>query len=61
MPATHPDILADIAKLIKDVDKAARKDSPGGVKVTANEWLQIGIDAGFVVVDVIEAVGNAGH
>ena len=53
---THPDILADITRLIKDIDHAARKDSAGGVKITVEEWLKIGVDAGLVVVDVVASV-----
>ena len=46
--ARGPDLLA----LLREVIDAARKDSPGGVRITPGEWLDIGEQLGILVVRV---------
>ena len=43
-----PDFLA----VVREVVQAARKFSPGGVKITPAEWLAIGEDLGILVLGV---------
>lgn len=47
--AHAPDLLA----VLRTAVRAARKDSPGGVRVTPEEWLAIGEEAGLLVVAVV--------
>lgn len=47
--AAFPDLL----RVLGDFVRALRKDSPGGRKVTPEEWLQIGRDAGVLVENVL--------
>lgn len=53
MPHNLP---ADLVKLITDIVKALDPHGDGGRKVTPEEWVQIGRDAGLVVVDLVEGV-----
>ena len=46
--ARAPDLLA----LIREVVDAARKNSPGGVRITPEEWLGIGEEIGILVARV---------
>jgi hypothetical protein len=46
--ARVPDLLA----IVREVVQAARKNSPGGVKITPAEWLAIGEEMGLLVVAV---------
>ena len=46
--ARVPDFLA----VVREVVQAARKFSPGGVKITPEEWLAIGEDLGILVLGV---------
>ena len=50
-------LFPDLFALLADLAKAGRKDSPGGRKFTAAEWMQIGTDAGLVAKDVADALG----
>lgn len=50
------DLPKDIVKLVTDIVKALDPHGDGGRKVTAEEWLRIGRDAGLVVVDVVGVV-----
>lgn len=53
MPHNLP---ADIVKLITDIVRALDPHGDGGRKITPEEWVQIGRDAGLVVLDVAEEV-----
>ena len=46
--ARAPDLLA----LLHEVIDAARKNSPGGVRITPEEWLGIGEQLGILVTRV---------
>ena len=46
--ARVPDLLA----IVREVVQAARKNSPGGKKITPAEWLAIGEEMGLLVVAV---------
>lgn len=43
-----PDLLA----LVREFIDATKRTSPGGRKITPEEWLQIGQDAGLLAVEV---------
>jgi len=43
----------DLLSVIRTAVQAARKDSPGGVKITPGEWIAIGEDMGLLVVAVV--------
>jgi hypothetical protein len=45
--------LPRLRAVLKDFAKACRKKSPGGKKITKEEWEQIGIDAGILAKEVV--------
>ena len=49
-----PDLLAMILRIIHALNKA----SPGGAKITKEEWAAIGEAAGVVVVDIVSDVAG---
>lgn len=46
----------DIFKLVGEIIEAIHKNSEGGTKITASEWLEIGQAAGFVARDILPAL-----
>jgi hypothetical protein len=49
-------VAPDIFKLISEVIEAVHKNSEGGAKITANEWLEIGQASGFVALGIAKEV-----
>lgn len=49
-------VAPDIFKLIGEIIEAVHKNSEGGTKITANEWLEIGQASGFVALSVVKEV-----
>ena len=48
--------ILDVAKLVRDITAALRKDSDGGTTITGKELVKILGDAGVVVIDLVGVV-----
>lgn len=51
-------LAPDVVKLVTDIVKAFNKNSDGGTKITAAEWLKIGQDAGMVGFDILPIIDH---
>lgn len=52
IPGSAPNLLA----VIREVVEATKKTSPGGVKITPAEWLEIGEQLGILAANVVKDV-----
>jgi hypothetical protein len=46
----------DLLGLVREFIEATKKNSPGGRKITPEEWLAIGQEAGILAVEVVKDV-----
>lgn len=46
-------LAPDVWELVKDIVAALNKKGPGGAKITADEWLELGQDVGVIGLDLL--------
>ena len=51
-PNEHPAIALNLGRVMMLIVRALHKNSDGGAKITPEEWAEIGVEAGLVVVKV---------